>query len=426
MTALTAFVLASALLVAVTLLLLLRPWRRRAADVVASTREINAGIYRDQLAELDRDLAAGTLAETDHAQARGELQRRLLDDTSVTEAAATAPASARTTTLVIALAVPLLAAALYTQLGQPAALDPAARQASTQPDVEKMVATLAARLEAKPDDPKGWAVLGRSYRVMGRMPDAQKAFERIGAELDRDPVLLAEYADVLAANNNGNLEGKPMEAVGRALKLDPDNPMALALSATAAFNRQDMPSAVAQWERLLKQLPPDSEDAKWVQGQLEQIRGAVASTSTSAIPQPDATQLISPPASAGAQAPTTQAAAATGDTAIRGQVSLAPALKAQALPTDTVFVFARAVQGPRMPLAVQRAKVSDLPLNFKLDDSLAVSPDFKISGFTEVRIEARISRSGSATPGPGDLIGTGAVVKPGARDLKLQIDQTRP
>lgn len=424
MTALTAFVLASALLVAVTLLLLLRPWRRRPVDLTASTREINAGIYRDQLAELDRDRAAGTLAEADHAQARGELQRRLLDDASMLETTPTAPAGARTTTIVLALAVPLLAGALYTYLGQPAALDPAARQASTQPDVEKMVATLAARLEAKPDDPKGWAVLGRSYRVMGRMPDAQKAFERIGAELDRDPVLLAEYADVLAANNNGNLEGKPMEAVGRALKLDPDNPMALALSATAAFNRQDFGAAVAQWERLLKQLPPESEDAKWVQGQLAQIRTAAAGSTAA---RADGTQLIAPPASTtvtASPAPATPAAA--GDTSIRGQVSLAPALAAQALPTDTVFVFARAVQGPRMPLAVQRAKVSDLPLSFKLDDSLAVSPDFKISGFTEVRIEARISRSGSATPSPGDLIGSGPVVKPGARDLKLQIDQTRP
>lgn len=423
MTALTAFVLASALLVAVTLLLLLRPWRRRPVDLTASTREINAGIYRDQLAELDRDRAAGTLAEADHAQARGELQRRLLDDASVLETTPTAPAGARTTTIVLALAVPLLAGALYTYLGQPAALDPAARQASTQPDVEKMVATLAARLEAKPDDPKGWAVLGRSYRVMGRMPDAQKAFERIGAELDRDPVLLAEYADVLAANNNGNLEGKPMEAVGRALKLDPENPMALALSATAAFNRQDFGSAVAQWERLLKQLPPESEDAKWVQNQLEQIRTAAAS---SKLPRAEATQVITPPAAVGTPAVVAATPAATGDTSIRGQVSLAPALAAKALPTDTVFVFARAVEGPRMPLAVQRGKVSDLPLTFKLDDSLAVSPDFKISGFTEVRIEARISRSGSATPGPGDLIGSGPVVKPGARDLKLQIDQTRP
>ena len=423
MTALTAFVLASALLVVVTLLLLLRPWRRRPVDLTASTREINAGIYRDQLAELDRDRAAGTLADADHAQARGELQRRLLDDASVLETTAVAPGGARVTMIVIALAVPLLAAAMYSFLGQPAALDPAARQAGTQPDVEKMVATLAARLEAKPDDPKGWAVLGRSYRVMGRMPDAKKAFERIGAELDRDPVLLAEYADVLAANNNGNLEGKPMEVVARALKLDPDNPMALALSATAAFNRQDIASAVTQWERLLKQLPPESDDAKWVQNQLAQIRSVAAGNNA---PRAEATQVITPPAVLATSEAAAAPAAATGDTSIRGQVSLAPALAAQALPTDTVFIFARAVQGPRMPLAVQRGKVSDLPLNFKLDDSLAVSPDFKISGFPEVRIEARISRSGSATPGPGDLIGVGPVVKPGASGLSVKIDQTRP
>jgi cytochrome c-type biogenesis protein CcmH len=118
--------------------------------------------------------------------------------------------------------------------------------------------------------------------------------------------------------------------------------------------------------------------------------------------------------------------AAATDTAIRGRVSLAPALAAQVLPTDTVFVFARNAQGPRMPLAVQRARVSDLPLNFKLDDSLAMSPGTKLSDASEVRIEARISRSGSATPGSGDLIGVGPVVKPGASDLVIQIDQTRP
>ena len=422
MTALTAFVLASALLVVATLLMLLRPWRRRPLDLVASTREINAGIYRDQLAELDRDLAAGTLAEADHAQARAELQRRLLDDAGTADAPVAAASGARTTTtLLIALAVPLLAGALYAVLGKPAALDPVARQGTQQPDVEKMVATLAARLEAKPDDPKGWAVLGRSYRVMGRMPAAQRAFERIGPELDRDPVLLAEYADVLAANANGQLEGKPMEVVARALKLDPENPMALALSATAAFNRKDMPAAIKFWERLQKNLPPDSEDAKWVQNQLAEIRTTMAGNTAE---QANGTQVITAPATA--SAPASTATAAGGDTSIRGQVSLAPALAAQALPTDTVFIFARAVQGPRMPLAVQRGKVSELPLTFKLDDTLAVSPDFKISGFTEVRIEARISRSGSATPSPGDLIGVGPVVKPGARDLKLQIDQVRP
>ena len=422
MTALTAFVLASALLVVATLLMLLRPWRRRPLDLVASTREINAGIYRDQLAELDRDLAAGTLAEADHAQARAELQRRLLDDAGTADAPVAAASGARTTTtLLIALAVPLLAGALYAVLGKPAALDPVARQGTQQPDVEKMVATLAARLEAKPDDPKGWAVLGRSYRVMGRMPAAQRAFERIGPELDRDPVLLAEYADVLAANANGQLEGKPMEVVARALKLDPENPMALALSATAAFNRKDMPAAIKFWERLQKNLPPDSEDAKWVQNQLAEIRTTMAGNTAE---QANGTQVITAPATA--SAPASTATAAGGDTSIRGQVSLAPALATQALPTDTVFIFARAVQGPRMPLAVQRGKVSELPLTFKLDDTLAVSPDFKISGFTEVRIEARISRSGSATPSPGDLIGVGPVVKPGARDLKLQIDQVRP
>lgn len=404
------FMVGAALLVVCTLLLLLRPWRRTHADTSASARDVNAGIYRDQLADLDRDLAAGTLAEADHAQARADLQRRLLDDTSAGDTSSSAAPTSRTTALLIALAMPVLAGSLYAWLGQPAALDERARQGVSQGEVDKMVAGLAARLAAKPDDPKGWAVLGRSYRVMGRMQDAANAFQRVGPELERDPSLLAEYADVLGAVANGNLEGKPLELVGQALKIDPDNGLALALAAAAAFNRKDMVQAALHWERLLKVLPPDSDDAKWVTGQLEQIRGAPGAAPRAPV----------------AAAPAASTAATDNGATIRGRVSLAPALAKQVLPTDTVFVFARAAEGPRMPLAVQRARVSDLPLDFKLDDSLAVSPGFKLSGATEVRIEARISRSGSATPAPGDLIGVGPVVKPGARELAIQIDQTRP
>ena len=408
----TGFVAAAALLVVCTLLLLLRPWRRGSGDTAASAREVNAGIYRDQLADLDRDLAAGTLAEADHAQARADLQRRLLDDTGQSESGTSIAPTNRTTGVLIALVVPVFAGSLYLLLGQPAALDERARQGVSQGEVEKMVNGLAARLAAKPDDPKGWVVLGRSYRVMGRMQDAANAFQRVGPELDRDPSLLAEYADALGAVANGDLEGKPLELVARALKIDPDNGLALALAAAAAFNRKDMAQAGLHWERLLKLLPPDSEDAKWVAGQLAQIRGAPGMASAA-------------PATA-APAASTAPAVAAGDNTIRGRVSLAPALAKQVLPSDTVFVFARAAEGPRMPLAVQRARVSDLPLEFKLDDSLAVSPGFKLSSATEVRVEARISRSGSATPAAGDLIGVGPVVKPGARELSIQIDQTRP
>jgi len=402
------FVLAAAVLVAVTLLLLLRPWRRTAAADAASTPEINAGIYRDQMHELDRDLAAGTLSSDDHAQARAELQRRLLDDAGNGDAKAAAPFGMRNTALALVLLMPLAAAGLYAVLGTPAALDPAATREPTRQDVEKMVADLAARMDKNPNDAKGWIVLARSYRAMNRLPEAENAFNKIGDALYQNATLLAEYGDVLATRAMGNFDGKPMEIVERALKLEPENPMALSLAATAAYNRNDFAKAIAYWEQLLKIVPPDSEDANW-------LTQAIAKTRE---------QTASPPVAATSK-PKSPAAAAVGP-AVTGRVSLAPALAAKVQPGDTVFIFARNPQGSRMPLAVQRAKASELPLDFKLDDSMAMSPEFKLSSATEVRIEARISKSGSATPGPGDLIGVGPVVKPGANQVAVQIDQVRP
>lgn len=402
------FVLAALALVCLTLLLLLRPWRRGRADQATTAREINAGIYRDQLAELDRDLAAGTLAAADHLQAKTELQRRLLDDTALPDTPpARAPRNLRTS-LTLAVAFPLLAAGLYAWLGTPAALLPgeAVQQAASAAEIDQMVGALAARLEKNPDDPKGWSMLARSYHVLGRFEESRRAFERVGDGLNRDPVLLADYADVLATLAKGNLEGRPLQLVMAALALDPDNQMALSLAATAAYKRGDFAQASLHWERLLKQLPPDSDDAKWLVRTLAEIR------------QPGEAQA--------SQAAAGSAPSASLDASVSGRVSLAPTLAAKTLPTDTVFVFARAAEGPRMPLAVQRARVADLPLTFRLDDSMAVSPQFKLSSAPQLRIEARISRSGDATPAAGDLIGMSEPVRLGAADVALQIDRVRP
>ncbi|HEY2926041.1 c-type cytochrome biogenesis protein CcmI [Piscinibacter sp.] len=397
-----AFLFAATGLVALTLLMLLRPWQRHNIERDASARELNARIYRDQLAELDRDLTVGTLARTDHAQARDELRRRLLDDTALAESTPAQASRTRHTTLLVAIALPLAATGLYALLGAPAALLPQQPLASgsahqvTAAEIDQMVAGLAARLEKNPADTKGWAMLARSYYALGRSAEAQAAFARIGDDLYKDPVLLADYADVLATQANGNLEGQPLQLVKTALQLDPGNPMALSLAATAAYKRKDFPEAARHWQRLLEQLPSDSEDARWLVKTLAEIG-----------------------------APAAPAAAATGGQSVSGSVSLAPALQGDVRPTDTVFVYARATDGSRIPLAVQRARVADLPLQFKLDDSMAMSPQHRLSDVAEVRIEARVSRNGSATPAPGDLIAGGEVVKTGSRGVALRIDRVR-
>jgi cytochrome c-type biogenesis protein CcmH len=165
---------------------------------------------------------------------------------------------------------------------------------------------------------------------------------------------------------------------------------------------------VQRWEQLMRLVPPDSDDGRWLADAVARTRAQMGGAAASAPPS------------------TAKAPATAGGTSVSGRVSLAPALASKAQPGDTVFIFARPPQGSRMPLAVQRARVSDLPLSFKLDDSMAMSPQATISSAAEVRIEVRVSRTGSATPAAGDLVGTGPVVKPGATGVEVTIDQVRP
>lgn len=392
----------------VALALLLHPLLRRAAPASTASRQaLNTAIYRDQLSELERDRASGSLAAADFDQAQAELQRRLLQDAAVADVAPSPSRPAWRSAIALGLALPLAAAALYVWLGKPAAMqqEQAGHQVTAE-QIDQMVAALAARLEKSPDDMQGWAMLARSYKAMRRFDEAERAFARLGDTLYGDPVLLAEYADLLAVKANGKLEGKPLELVQKALKLDPDNTMSLALAGTAAYERRDYPEAIRYWDRLHKLLPPESEDAKALAATLAEIREKSGVK----------------PATA---APPGKQAASSGKT-VSGRAVLAQSLAAKVQPTDTVFVFARAIDGPRIPLAVLRARAGDLPLAFTLDDSMAINPEMKISGAGQVKIEARISKSGNATPQKGDLVGESAPVKLGAKGVNILIEKTIP
>jgi cytochrome c-type biogenesis protein CcmH len=403
-----AFLAAIAALTLLALALLLRPYLlRRKAGAAASQRRLNIAIYRDQLDELERDRASGVLAEADYATAREELQRRLLEDGSAVEVEPAAVTGGRGTLIAIALLVPLLGGGLYAVLGNPAGLNPPKPQHKVSAaEIDAMVAKLAARLE-KEDNPQGWVMLARSYKMLERYDEAGRAYARAGAFIDNEPALLADYADILVAGS-GTFVGKPRELIAKALKLDPDHIHALWLSGTAAFEAGQYKQAVADWERLLKQLPPGSEEAQSVEGSLAEARakGGIAKSA---------------PATAKAE----DKKVAAGGT-VSGRVELAPALKDKAAAGDTVMVIARPADGSRMPLAVLRVKASELPLQFILDDKLAMNPDNAISKHKEVSIEARISKTGMATPQPGDLLSAPQTVKVGASGIRLLVEQIRP
>jgi len=403
----TPFWISTGLLTLLVLALLCWPLLRRRSGDGASRRAINTAIYRDQLADLERDLASGTLSQADYAGAREEIERRVLEDVAADTAPTdTAPRRLPRTALALAVTLPLAAALLYVVLGTPAALDPAARQGpqASAAEIEKMVATLAARLEKDPGNLEGWAMLGRSYLVTGRLAEAAKAFDKAGPAMEASTELMLQVAELSAELNEGRIEGRGRELLQRVLKAEPQNPQALVLAGTDAFFRQQYADAVRHWEAVLAQLPPGSPDAQNLTAGIEKARSLQGEA----------------PAGARARAEAKPQAAA-GKT-VSGRVTLAPALAGKASPDDVVFIFARAAEGPRMPLAVVRTRVADLPQDFTLDDSMALSPEFKLSSAGTLRIEARVSKSGDATARPGDLRGESGPVQPGASKLGIVID----
>lgn len=272
------FALFALLLLAAVLAILLPPlwFGRRAAPAAEERRAANLRIFRDQLAELEKEKAEGMLAEPDFQQAREELQRRLLEETVDSEAAANAaPAAARKTALALLVALPALGLAAYGLMGNPRALDPEARVAQkemTQADIERMVARLAAKVEANPEDLEGWLRLARSYKTLGRYPDAAKAYARARPLVEKDPESLASYAETLVMLNGQRFAGDPQKLINQALKLDPQHAHSLFLAGAAAMEAGEPRKAVAYWEALLPQVEPGSEIDEMLRRGLAQMK----------------------------------------------------------------------------------------------------------------------------------------------------------
>jgi len=290
-------------------------------------------------------------------------------------------------------------------------------------ELATMVDKLAARMKERPDDAEGWTMLARSYTVLGRFPEALPAYKRAVELRPDDAGLLADYADAVAATQRTVNNPESLALVARALKLDPTHPKALALAGTADYDRGDYAGAISKWQALQSRVPPESDFGQQIASSIADARaqlGGAARGGTApggaAAPATAAAPVVPAPT-------TTPAPALAAAPGVSGTVTLDPALAKQASPGDTLFVFARAAGGGRMPLAVQKARVADLPLRFRLDDSMAMAPGMTISAAKQVVVSARISKSGQATPGAGDLAGEAAPVAPGADGVAVRIDR---
>ncbi len=405
-----------------------------ASAAVVDARRVNLQVLREQLATLEADLSAGNVDAAQYRQSRTDIERRALDEEQSAEQSVATPSRATRTAVVVALLIPVFAVMLYATLGQPQAVEhqlAAAPQGEvTLPQIEAMVDRLAQRLESQTTPQEGdlqaWTMLANSYAVMQRFPEASKAYARARALSPDNAQLLADHADVLAMLQNQSVEGEPGRLVMRALQLDPRNLKALTMAGSWAFERRDYAGAIRYWSMAQPMAPAGSDFAAGLVNSLQQARAAAAQAGQMAAtesPSTDKAQHQGATDKAGNKSsPAGNAAAAQ----VSGEVQVTPVLAKRIRPGDTLFVFARAVEGPRMPLAIIRAPAAGLPFTFTLDDSSAMAPQFRISGFKQVIVGARISPSGDATPRTGDLMGQLGPVDVGAGKLVLMIDSVVP
>jgi cytochrome c-type biogenesis protein CcmH len=392
----TMFLVFAALMIAAALAFVLVPLLRHARNTapVDDTRRLRA---------LDEALASGVIDADEYAAKRALLAKKAAQPTTA------APRTRATfvALLAVALALPASALLLYRLVGAPEALDPAnlappPEAAHSAADMEKAIAGLAAKLKEQPDDAQGWALLGRAYAATNRADVARDAFKQAHEHAPDDADVAVEYAQALAlAAPDHRLQGEARTLLDGILAKDAKNQRALWLIGIADYQNGDYANAIARWKVLLPLLQPDSDVARSVRNE---IADAEARRDGREPPQPEAAPGEAPQVAANpgsTEAP--EGAAPANAPKLTVNVALDPKLKAQLDPDATLFVFARAVKGPPMPLAIQRLKASQLPTTVTLDDSMSMMPAMKLSKFPQVVVGARVSKSGNAMPQSGDL-----------------------
>jgi cytochrome c-type biogenesis protein CcmH len=416
------FWIISAALMLVALVILAPALLRSGSSETSDRDSQNVVIARERLAELNTEKEQGNLTEEQFDKAKRELEQALLldlDQTVDNTDMSTASGVGRLTLGAMVLLVPALTVGLYYHLGSPEMTRPTQERVAgaphqggeAMPSVEEMMAALMARLEENPEDSEGWFLLGRSYMALDNYAMASQAFERLHLLVGDDPVVLLSWADAQAMAQKGNLAGKPSELIRKAVKLAPEDTTALWLAGMVEDQSGNHQLAISYWERLEPKIKDDPESRQRIESLLASAREKAGSGE---------------PAGPGSE-PVAVSTAATATTGITVRVDLSPEFRGKVGPEESLFIYARALEGPRMPLAAARRKVSDLPLELTLDDSTAMMPAMRLSNFEQVLVGARVSRSGEAMARSGDLSGEVAPVRVGAAGtVEILIDKLLP
>jgi cytochrome c-type biogenesis protein CcmH len=387
----------------------------------------NVEIARERLDEIAAEHASGEMTDEVFTQVRSELEASLIEDVSQqvkpAESQASAPGAGKYAMLTLVVLVPLAAIALYSHLGSPQYLGYQGANAGTVAGMQHMAANassmtdvvekLEKQLESNPDDGNAWFMLARTYMATDVYDKALAALEKAHAIFGDEPAILLGMADASAMLSEGDLTGQPTEYIEKALQLDPTNTTGLWLGGMSAQQNGNFALAVERWLRLMPLVRDEAEsldqlknlitvaldqaNAAGITVDVEKMIAQIQSEQPEHVQQAASTQ---PVASAAAEE---QQPAVSGLPSIKAWVALDDAVKDRVSPTDTLFVFAKAETGPPMPLAAYRGTVADLPLEITLDDSMAMMPQMKLSGFQRVKVSARIAKGGTPTVQPGDI-----------------------
>lgn len=414
------FWIAATVLIIIALAFVLFPVLFQSADARARAdiRNQNLMAYRTRMKELDDEFEAGILDEENYRQLKEELAGSMLDDVPESEqprSVVPGRKSAIAVALVSVLVLPGAAYYLYQEWG---AMDRVeqyiAMQQMEQSDsgrqaqMSDLVAQLRDRLEADPDNPDGWAMLGQSYMRLEQYQEAAWAFRQLAKVVENndqaEAVALGLSAQALFFDSQGAMTEGVTEAIRKARALNPDEVNALGLLGINAFSQQNYREAIEYWERIVT-VAPDHPQIASIRGGINEAYNRLGETP-----------------------PQMQALADVGGPGVTVEVALADAFQGQVPADTTLFVFAREAGNPNgPPLAVARLSAGDLPATLRLDDGDSMSPQMKISGAGQVLVTARLSRSGSVQASAGDWQGSVdepvAVSGEDADPVRLVIDQ---
>ena len=421
------FVALAALLVAAALALIWLGLRSRSSEGAEAKRtETNLEALRAEYRQLQSERDAGRISEDEFAESRGELERRVLEETRSTEALEREDRREKRRTLAfIAVFLPFAAALIYWRFGTWDAFNPEIAQMQAQhsrghsmSELDAQLSNLEKSLQENPANVNGWLLFARTNDALKRYDKAAGAYEKLAGMLSgaEKAQILADWADCLAAQKGG-LDGRPEQLVDEAIALDAHLWKALALKGTALYNRKDYKGASKVWERLLADQKPGTEDWANVVAMVNDAREKAGMPLLKETPSVTRMEKTAAP----------EAAPSSAVVAVSGTVSLAPELKERVRGDETVFVFARPVSGSRMPVAVLQCRVSDLPYRFALDSTMRLPGGMGgMETMKSVIVGARISRSGNLMPQSGDLEGETPAVAVGSSSLSLKITRAIP